>query len=161
MSAGHQYNAFIHHRDGKHLWSVELKATVMLFGLGGAGTSVWAVGSSGAIFQRDRDGHWKREAEDRMKQYASVWASAPDDVYAAGSDLVHSTGDGRWTPVVLPASGPLRYVWGRGKDDVFAGVPGGLLHLTGGAWQKTGFGQDSAGVSGTVADLFVAHNELR
>jgi hypothetical protein len=160
VSAGHQFNAFIHHRDGAGAWSVEAKTDVMLFNLGGVGSSVWAVGSSGTVFHREKDGHWKRETEARSKEYTTVWASAEDDVYTAGTGLLHSRGDGAWVPVELPVGGPLRYVWGRGKDDVFVGVAGGLFHLAGGTWTKTGFAMDSAGISGAGKDLFVAHNDI-
>jgi len=160
VSAGHQFNAFIYHQDPKGAWSVEARTEVMLFNLGGVGSSVWAVGSSGAILHREKDGRWTQEVSEKTKQYSSVWASAPDDVYAAGTDLVHSRGDGLWTKVALPAGGPLRYVWGRGKDDVFAGVPTGVLHLTGGAWARTGVAVDSAGIAGAGGALFVAHNDL-
>ncbi len=161
VTAGHQYTAHVYHRDGAGVWAHELKTDVMLFNLGGAGGSVWAVGTSGAIFRRDKEGRWKQESEKKSAQYGSVWASAEDDVWVAGSELVHSTGDGRWSRVDLPVAGPVRYVWGRGKGDVLAGTPGGLLHLVDGQWKKTAFAMDSAGVSGAGDELFVAHNDIR
>ncbi len=161
VSAGHQFNAFVYHRAPGGAWAQEAKVDVMLFNLGGVGSSVWAVGSSGTVFHRQKDGQWKREAEARGKEYTSVWASAEDDVYAAGTDLLHSRGDGQWDAVELPVGGPLRYVWGRGKDDVFVGVAGGVFHLAGERWAPAGFALDSAGAAGVGGDVFVAHNNRR
>ncbi len=159
VSAGHQYTAHIYHRDAAGSWNVEAKTDVMLFNLGGAGATVWAVGSLGAVFRRDAEGHWKQETEDKLAQYQSVWASDDDDVWVAGTDLRHRRG-GSWQTVALPLEGPVRYVWGRGKDDVFAGTPGGVFHLVAGQWKKTGFSMDSAGVSGTAGEVLVAHNDI-
>ena len=159
VTAGHQYTAFVYHRSAAGAWNVEAKTDVMLFNVGGAGGSVWAVGSSGAIFRRDGEGRWKQEVEDRRVQYQSVWASGDDDAWVAGSDLLRSRAPGQWEKVELPVAGPVRYVWGRSRDDVFAGTPSGVFHLSEGRWRPTGVAQDSAAASGTRDEICIAHND--
>jgi hypothetical protein len=161
VAAGHQYTAHVYHRDAAGSFSHELKADVMILALGGAGAAVWAAGTGGAVFRRDKDGRWAQEADDRVAQYGSLWASAEDDVWVAGSALLHSRGDGQWTQVELPLSGPIRYVWGRGRGDVLAGTSGGIFHLVDGQWRKTAFTMDSAALSAHGGELFVAHNDIR
>jgi hypothetical protein len=160
VTAGHQFTAHVYHRDAAGTFTHELKTDVMLFALGSAGPSVWAAGTSGSIFRRDKDGHWKKEHEEKGAQFGTVWANAEDDVWAAGSSLLHSRGDGTWTKVDLPTPGPARYVWGRGKGDVFVGVAGGIYHLEGERWGKTAFTLDSAGMAASKDDLLVLHNDI-
>jgi hypothetical protein len=159
VTAGHQYTAHVYHCDSAGSWGVEAKTDVMLFNVGGAGASVWAVGSSGAVFHREPDGHWKQETEDKRAQYQSVWASGEDDVWVAGTDLRHRR-DGSWQTVTLPVEGPVRWVWGRGREDVFAGTAAGAFHLIDGRWKKTGFSMDSGAASGIAGEVLVAHNDI-
>jgi hypothetical protein len=79
----------------------------------------------------------------------SVWGSGPNDVYGVGTyDLiVHSTGNGVWTPQSSGTNGVILYgVWGSGPNDVYV-APGinTMLHSTGdGGWTHEGF---SSGVT--------------
>jgi hypothetical protein len=60
-----------------------------------------------------------------------VWGSGASDIYAVGYNgrILHSTGNGDWTPLVSGTAHHLRGVWGRGPDDVFAvGEAGVVLH---------------------------------
>jgi hypothetical protein len=79
---------------------------------------------------------------------ASVWASAEDDVWAAGAHgtLLHVTPSGM--QVVASPSGvtDLSSIWGSAADDIWvAGASGTLLHWNGRAWSRQ--------LSGTTTDL--------
>jgi hypothetical protein len=67
----------------------------------------------------------------------AVWGSGPDDVYAVGDTLRHSSGNGVWSAMsVPPDTGVLAAIWGSGADDVYAvGATGTILHRAqGGNW---------------------------
>ena len=67
----------------------------------------------------------------------AVWGSGPDEVYAVGDTLRHSSGNGVWTAMTVPAdTGVLAAIWGSGADDIYAvGATGTILHrANGGNW---------------------------
>lgn len=82
---------------------------------------------------------------------SSVWGSAPDDVYMVGGQpgqgVIYHFDGGDWSPVSIPDSPLLIWVYGFATNDVFAvGEDGVVLHFDGGSW--------SAMVSGTELDLY-------
>jgi photosystem II stability/assembly factor-like uncharacterized protein len=82
-------------------------------------------------------GTWAPEASGYGGPLFAVWGSGPNDVYAAGDVILHSTGDGVWTSTPLPATaGTLAALWGSSATDVWAvGASGTLLHrVNGGNW---------------------------
>lgn len=76
----------------------------------------------------------------------AVWGSAPNDVYAAGSGIFHSVGDGAWfSQSTMTASA----ITGSSATDLYAVGPAGtILHSKGdGAWApQTATGGDFYGV---------------
>ena len=67
-----------------------------------------------------------------------VWGSGPTDVYAVGDGgkILHSSGDGTWTPQTSGVTADLFSVWGSGPADIYVGgFSNTLLHSTGnGVW---------------------------
>ncbi len=67
-----------------------------------------------------------------------IWASGPNDLYVVGFDgmILHSTGDGVWTPQNSGTSEDLLTIWGSGPNDIYVGGSGLILHSTGnGDWE--------------------------
>ncbi len=96
--------------------------------------TAYAVGEEGAVFHRIKR-TWKRESSGVRDQLTHLWASGPNDVYAAGSVLVHSKGDGVWTPVIVPRVSQPTQVTGRAANDVWALGLAGIAHYDGSRWE--------------------------
>ena len=96
--------------------------------------TAYAVGEGGAVFHRIKSA-WKKEQSGATGQLTHLWASGPSDVYAAGSELVHSTGDGKWTKVEVPRIGQATQITGRAANDVWALGLGGIAHHDGARWE--------------------------
>jgi photosystem II stability/assembly factor-like uncharacterized protein len=79
---------------------------------------------------------------------SGVWGSAPEDVFAVGGGetgaVFHFDGKA-WSRMELPAgSGLLAWVFGFGRDDVYAvGLHGLVLHYDGHAWTRLETGTDA------------------
>lgn len=89
----------------------------------------------------------------------SVWGSGPHDVWVAGGQadrglLLHSDG-ARWEVVDVAADHLLWWVYGVGKDEIYAVGDGGLiLHFDGDAWARipSGTSKQLFGVWGATED---------
>lgn len=88
---------------------------------------------------------WSVQHTESHGALASVWGSAPDDVWAAGGTagkglVLHNDGHG-WTPVATGATSFLWWVYGMGRNDVYAvGAAGLIVHWDGKAWTTVASG---------------------
>jgi hypothetical protein len=133
-----------------------------LAGISGVGGHMWAVGRSAHdAYAVHWDGRaWSEELVVRggvdpnlgatNSVLSSVWGSAPDDVWAVGSeaanDSIQHWNGAKWSSFSMGTQIGLTGVWGSDRDDVWAvgGTAGGskLLHWDGASWSKvtTGLG---------------------
>ncbi len=92
--------------------------------------------------------------------FNAIWASAPNDVFAAGSAndvaAVYHYDGASWSPMTVPLVGPLLDVWGLSASDVYAVGAGTMLHFNGQAWTEVqAVPQRLTGVWGSsAADVF-------
>jgi hypothetical protein len=71
-----------------------------------------------------------------------MWGSAPDDVYAAGAQLIHY--DGReWVDVTPRGSHGMWGTWGISAADVYAVYDTGVWHFDGCEWSKIRTGSET------------------
>ena len=159
-------NGAVYHLEGNGAWTPEadLKTTIH-DGLVINAKSAYAVGEKGAVFHRV-DHAWKKEESGVSGQLTHLWASGPSDVYAAGSELVHTTGDGKWSKVTLARIGQPTQITGRAANDVWALGLAGIAHYDGSRWDPTALDAvqpkgaqgmvalDAIGV--TAGDVFIA-----
>lgn len=105
-----------------------------LFGVTGAGGSVFAVGDAGTL-ARDAGSGWTA-ATLQPDDVLGMWGSSPDEVWAAGgATLAHRDALGAWTSEVTPGAVNVRGVWGSAAGDVWAvGDFGSVLHFDGASW---------------------------
>jgi hypothetical protein len=90
---------------------------------------------------------------------SAVWGSAADDVFIVGGqpdrgEVYHFDGTD-WSPMDIPETPILIWVYGLGSDDVFAvGERGSALHYDGATWTEMATGTDSDlwGVWGDASD---------
>jgi hypothetical protein len=68
--------------------------------------------------------------------FTSVWGSSATDVYAVGSGIFRSAGDGMWRLEPVNQFDPMESVWGSGRADVWVALDlGRMLHSRGdGKW---------------------------
>ncbi len=149
----------IFHRDAKGKWTVEAHASSFLYDVQGRGKLLFAVGDHGLILRRGADGKWTDEGKG-SQQNTHLYLAADNDLWVAGSKLLHSKGDGQWTEVTLPKSAQVTTVWGRGPDDVYAGTLGGLFHLQGGTWKATEWKHDTEAIAGRPGEVLVANQHI-
>lgn len=87
------------------------------------------------------EGTWAVEYTENDGALLSVWGSAPDDVWAAGGQagrglVLHYDGVD-WQPVASGAPSLLWWVYGFGRDDVYAvGERGLIQHYDGKTWRQ-------------------------
>lgn len=105
---------------------------------------------------------------DRDESVWRIWASGPGDLYAAGTGVFHSTGDGSWTEIT-PEEPSLRYeaIWGWAIDDLYMAVEqsspeaSAVLHRTGnGSWSWVAAPASITAIWGSAADDIWAVGEL-
>jgi hypothetical protein len=149
----------IYHRDAAGAWTVDGHAKSFLFGVGGAGDVVYAVGQDGQILRRAKAGTWTDEGTS-LGTNEVVYAAGPKDIYVAGSSLLHSNGDGTWQKVTLPTTSQPRNVWGRSSSDVYAGTLDGLYHLQGGTWRATAWHHEVGALAGNATTVLLANQRM-
>lgn len=133
------YNGQVLHWDGREWTEGSTGSEATVYGLGGtAGDDVWAVGVRGTIGHYDGT-RWTQQASGTTQQLNAVWASSKTDIYVGGrgSVLLHSLGNGTWTPVTVPLlGGRVLAIWGSGSRDVFIAGIGEIWHFDGTAWTQ-------------------------
>ncbi len=126
--------------------------------IGGAGSSVVAVGDLGLICERSGSSFTATTSPVAVNLEA-VWAANATEMVAVGANgaIVQRTSAG-WVTATSPVTVQLNDVWGTSTSDVFAvGNNGVIVHWNGTTWtqQSSGTGSDLLGVTGTSAtDVF-------
>jgi hypothetical protein len=116
-------------------------------GWAGSATSSYAVGK--VIRHQTASGTWPTDTAPPAT-LAGAWGSSATDLYAvgAGGAILHSTGNGTWTPQTTCYTRNLNAVWGSSATDIYAvGDQGEILHSHGaGDWNVI--------PSGTTSNLY-------
>jgi hypothetical protein len=106
-----------------------------LFGPGGL-NKIWGVsdsdlyiggysGGGAVVYHQGATFTQQRGLGSIIGQVRSIWGSATDDVYVVtdpqmgGQPMLHSRGDGTWTPLVLDPMQAPAAIWGSGPRDVY------------------------------------------
>jgi hypothetical protein len=107
------------------------------------GTDAWTVGNS-TVMRYDGTS-WTNIYPNAVVAFTSVWASAPNDVYAAGPSVLRHFNGATWAGV-NPGIDTVLGVWGAASNNVFVightpeVVPGGdspiVYHFDGTAWSQ-------------------------
>src|SRR5262249_20354936 len=113
---------------------------------------------------------WTQQATPTGMLLKAVWGSGPDDVWAVGETILHTTGasapvaaptpppsgpelPATWSALQVKTTAPLSAVWGTGGSLFLVGQKGQILHsVDEGATftaQKSGTGADLHAVYGT------------
>jgi len=128
----------VYARRGGGAWKSEtLTRGCALRAIHGAGDAVWASGDCGLVLRRATDGRWKEERRQRGASVFGLWAAAPDDVYGAAIELLHSRGDGTWRAVATGS--PRVFALAGGGGDVYALGTDGVYRGSGGKLEKMSF----------------------
>jgi hypothetical protein len=134
----------VFHRDATGTWTFvptpftdALNSVVAL-----APDDIYAAGYRSGIGHFDGS-TWTRQPGPAVNLFR-LFAISPSDLYLVGDSatLLHSTGDGTWTPQVVPTTEDLIGIWASSASDIYAaGHNGTILHSIGdGTWtaQTTG-----------------------
>jgi hypothetical protein len=148
----------IYRRDAAGTWTLDGRAKHYLFGIGGADKTVVAVGNAGTIVRRV-DGKWRDESFGDAQE-TTVSAVDDHDIYLAGGELLHSTGDGKWRAVPYGSKAQPTAVWARAANDVYAGTLAGLFHWDGTTWNPTAWKHDCETVAGNADTALVANQHM-
>jgi hypothetical protein len=152
--AGNMVSALWANRDGSDLWAVGSTVlrstgngtwthatnptTKSLYAVWGDGAGVVYFGGDQGVYRRGADGSFA--AQSGLTSYVnSLWGSGPADVYAAGQNLYHSTGDNNWTMQLntAVANGSVFTLWGRTSSEIWAGGYDGTAVAL---WRSSGDG---------------------
>lgn len=103
-------------------------------GIGGAGTTAWAVGKYGALAKFE-NGDWNQVSAPATPNLQAAWMSALDDGWAVGDlgALYHWDGL-TWESQSGPVTADFKAVWGTTSDDVWAVGTGTILRFNGTDW---------------------------
>src|SRR5262249_311307 len=78
------------------------------------------------ILHSTGNGIWDHQGGPSGYTFDDVWGSGPTDIYSVGSGIMHSTGDGNWTP---DGNITAKAVWGSSSSDVYvASVSSEVYH---------------------------------
>lgn len=103
-----------------------------LYGLWGSGPdNVWVAVNSNFILRWT--GKWTHEYQGIKAGHVfyGVGGASATDVYIAGGDILHSMGDGYWSPVILPANGGSNVVQALGPGEFVCADNEHTYHVTG------------------------------
>ena len=125
-------------------------------GIGSTSHSIFSFGSDSTFARagsRDwmfHDGHdWTSLPQQLPGVLGAFWGAAPDDLWAAGSDISHYDGSS-WTTTIV--SGSFGSIFGTADDDIFAvGPSGAIRHYNGTSW-----GGMSSGTSSWLRDVWAS-----
>src|SRR5262249_31410084 len=80
---------------------------------------------------------WRSQEVNSDAALVSIWGFQRDDLFLVGSGgtILHSKGDGTWTPENAPTQDDLRGISGNDKDVYGLGPDGFVRHRQNGAWQ--------------------------
>lgn len=122
----------------------------------GTGPTNVLVAGSGAIHQWNGSG-WRPLLTGAGETFRSLWAVAPDDVWAGSYNGTLTHWDGTsWTSYPSGTTAQILALWGAASDDVWAAIAeaGALLHWNGTAWSRvdTGFTALIGDLAGTATD---------
>jgi photosystem II stability/assembly factor-like uncharacterized protein len=133
----------------------------------GTGQHVYAISMNKIYHSSDRGLAW--EEQELKIEGMAVWGSSPNDVWAAGLKLAHSTDQGKTFTIASPfAKGVVIYgLWGATPTELYAvgGGKGGVIYYSKNGGKK--FTKQSSGttggwlhaVVGNGKDVFVAGSE--
>lgn len=102
-----------------------------------AGSRLFALGNAcsvpgcfAALVRSDDSGQTWQVTDAHVLDYGrGLWAAAADDLYVAGTRLVHSQDGTTFTPVDLPVTTQWAGVWGSSAADVYViGTDGAIVH---------------------------------
>lgn len=115
--------------------SLEL-ASGRFFGCCVLGDRAWSVGTRGLVYAYN--GKWTREKEATGFNLTTVYASSPNDVWAAGSAGTVIRYDGQcWIGQAVPTTERLWSVAGYSPNNIWAvGDAGTILRFDGTSWEK-------------------------
>jgi hypothetical protein len=134
------------HYDGDTWTQESVGFGAPFYGITGAGSSVFAVGSLGTIARNAGSG-WQTMSLPDDDVYG-IWGADASDVWAVGGSLIRRRTAGSWSWEPTPDGLLLNAVWGSGASDVWAvGGAGGVAHFDGGSWS-------SVTVDGVSSSLF-------
>jgi hypothetical protein len=95
---------------------------------------VWATEFSGGVWHYD--GTWTKVTASGAGTFNAVWASGPDDAWAAGAEGLLHGGAASLAPAAVPGASGKGFVavWGSGANDVWAADGTATYHSLNGAW---------------------------
>ncbi len=151
--AGKQAPGGLYQYTGSTVWQrIDSRAFYAVWG--SSPDDVYAVGPAG-VTHSIRGGSFVDETS-AGTDVVSVWGSSATDVYVASTGdagaILHSGGDGGWSPVVAQRAGAVWMLWGSGAGDVYAlaSLPSStapfarILHSTAdGGWNTESLGSAS------------------
>lgn len=137
---------------------------VLVFGLVACGGSDPTVGPT--TMAPAGSAEWAVEYELADGAIVGVWGSAPDDVWAVGGQagrgiILHSDGV-EWVPVETGFDALLWWVYGFGRDDIYAvGEKGLIVHWDGVSWARveSGTGAPLYGLWGDGREVWIVGGE--
>lgn len=143
-----ELNLIIDNTSGVNDWAPQPLGTSNshLFGIGGSGNSVLAVGENTTVLEFDGSQWNKLTLPWSMEPHLyGVWGLSSDDYYIAGGGsfttgaIMHNKSN-QWAN---EKSGAFRKVWGTSTDNVYALGSGGVFHFDGTGWSPVDVGYTS------------------
>jgi hypothetical protein len=103
-----------------------MKRVLLLVALGACGGSSWS----------------GQDLPPGVVGLSTVWAFAPNDVWAGGTKVLHYDG-ASWQPVAVPSGGGVEQMWGAAPDDLWAVDGSSVLRWQGSSWTMVPMGSGS------------------
>jgi hypothetical protein len=156
----------VHHFDGAAWREMPVDREVQRTSISGsAPDNVWVIGhdynqypAPPVVFRYDGSSWHQVEPPDaRYVSFHGILVAARDRVFTWGS-MDGGLGSALWrydgSTWATELSVSISTVWGRSRDDVYAGTTEGTLHFDGQTWTRIGGPASPIGYHGTATDLF-------